>query len=236
MRTGETSSLRRGPVALTVAATVVVTLGVLGAIGVVPTPDPAAAAAARAAVDRRPAVVIASEELATATAALTAVLQQPARDAATPAPVDSDAIPESPDPVEDPEALAADSGEGRRVVYSIHGQRVWLVESDGRVSRTYLVSGRLDRPGPGTYEVYSRSEDAISYDYTETMQYMVRFAQGENAAIGFHDIPVTADGTEVQTNAQLGQPLSAGCVRQSEEDALFLWDWAPVGTTVVVVP
>lgn len=236
MPTSETSSLRRGPTLLTFAAAVVLTLGVLGAVGVVAPPDPAAAAAARAAVDRRPAVVIASEGLASATAALAAVLQQPARDTATPGPVDSDAVPESPEPVEDPEALPADSGTGRRVVYSIHGQRVWLVESDGRVSRTYLVSGRLDRPGPGTYEVYSRSADAISYDYTETMQYMVRFARGENAAIGFHDIPVTADGAEVQTNTQLGQPLSAGCVRQSEEDALFLWDWAPVGTTVVVVP
>lgn len=235
MATVETS-LRRGPALLTAAAAVVVILGLLAAIGVLPAPDPAAAAAARAAVDRRPAVVIASEDLATATVQLAGVLQQPGRDAATPAPVDSAAIPEQPEPVDDPETLPDASGEGRRVVYSIHGQRVWLVESNGRVSRTYPVSGRLDRPGPGTYEVYSRSSEAISYDYAETMDYMVRFARGENAAIGFHDIPVTADGTAVQTNAQLGQPLSAGCVRQSEEDARFLWDWAPVGTTVVVIP
>lgn len=228
--------MRRGPALLTAAATIVVTFGVLGAFGVVPAPDPAAAAAARAAVDRRAPMVIANERLFAATTRLVGVLQQPALDAASPEPVGRADVPEPREAGDDPEALPADSGEGRRVVYSIHGQRVWLVESDGRVSRTYLVSGRLDRPGPGTYKVYSRSENAISYDSAETVQYLVRFANGERAAIGFHDIPVTADGTGVQTNLELGEPLSAGSVRQSEEDALVLWDWAPVGTTVVVVP
>ena len=122
-----------------------------------------------------------------------------------------------------------------RIVYSIHGQRVWLVGSDGVVARTYRVSGRLDRPLPGTYQVYSRSRTTTSYTGDESMEYMVRFAHGERAAIGFHDIPVDASGSEVQTVEQLGEPLSAGCVRQSLEDAIALWDFAPVGTTVVVV-
>lgn len=228
-------SMRRGPALLLATSAIVVTIGALGALGVVPAPDPAAAAAARAAIDRRAPVVIAGENLAGATAQLLAVLQQPALDAASPDAVDPADIPEAPDETDDPEALPADSGEGRRVVYSIHGQRVWLVEPTGRVSHSYPVSGRLDRPGPGTYEVYSRSKNAIGHDSAETMRYLVRFAPGERAAIGFHDIPVTADGAEVQTNLQLGEPLSAGSVRQAEDDALLLWEWAPVGTTVVVV-
>jgi lipoprotein-anchoring transpeptidase ErfK/SrfK len=136
----------------------------------------------------------------------------------------------------DSTALPANSGTGRRAVYAITAQRVWLVEADGRVSRTYRVSGRLDRPGPGTYAVYSKSATAVSYNYTERMQYMIRFAHGQQAAIGFHDIPVDQAGHPVQTEAQLGQPLSAGCVRQAEADAVALWNWAPVGTTVVVLP
>lgn len=229
-------SMRRGPALLMAASAVVVTIGVLGAFGVVPAPDPAAAAAARAAVDRRAPLVIASEDVAAATSQLVEVLQQPALDAAVSDPVDPADVPEAPEAADDPEALPADSGEGRRVVYSIHGQRVWLVESNGRVSHSYPVSGRLDRPDPATYEVYSRTESAISHDASATMRYLVRFAYGESAAIGFHDIPVTADGAEVQTNLQLGEPLSAGSVRQAEDDALLLWEWAPVGTTVVVVP
>ena len=48
-------------------------------------------------------------------------------------------------------ALPADSGTGRRVVFSISEQRVWLVESSEDVSRTYLVSGSVtDNLQPGS--------------------------------------------------------------------------------------
>ena len=57
-----------------------------------------------------------------------------------------------------------------------------------------------------------------------------------SGAIGFHGIPIhVADGTPYQTDAELGTRLSGGCQRQNNLDAKFLWDWANVGTTVVVV-
>ena len=39
----------------------------------------------------------------------------------------------------------------------------------------------------------------------------------------------------MQTRAQLGTPLSHGCIRQKEADAKALWAFAPLGTPVVVV-
>ena len=67
------------------------------------------------------------------------------------------------------------------------------------------------------------------------MEYMVRFAHGARLPVGFHDIPRDRFGREMQTTDDLGGYRSAGCVRQSDEDAIFLWNWAPVGTTVVVL-
>ena len=132
--------------------------------------------------------------------------------------------------------LPANSGTGRRIVFAMADQRVWLVgDEDDAVERTYLVSGSLtDNLHPGTYSVYSKSVDAVGVDDSGTMKYMVRFAHGPNAAIGFHDIPVL-DGAQVQTRDQLGTPQSHGCIRQLRADAKALWDFAPVGTTVVVV-
>jgi hypothetical protein len=132
--------------------------------------------------------------------------------------------------------LPANSGSGRRIVFAMADQRVWLVgDEDDDVERTYLVSGSLtDNLHPGTYSVYSKSEEAVGIDDSGTMKYMVRFAHGPNAAIGFHDIPVL-DGAKVQTVDQLGTPQSHGCIRQLRADAKALWDFAPVGTTVVVV-
>lgn len=139
-----------------------------------------------------------------------------------------------PEPAEPPVPDA--SGEGRRAVFSETEQRVWLVDDDEQVVRTYLVSGSLtDNLQPGTYEVYSRSEDAIGIDDSGTMKWFVRFTQGPTgAAIGFHDIPVD-DGAKVQTKAQLGTEQSHGCIRQRTRDAKKMWDFAPLGTTVVVV-
>jgi len=62
---------------------------------------------------------------------------------------------------------------------------------------------------------------------------MVRFTQGFNDPIGFHSIPLM-DGERMQTRAELGTPLSHGCVRQAFPDARALWRFAPVGTSVVV--
>ena len=184
--------------------------------------------------------------------------QHTARDPATssaPAPTPS---PEVPTPAADQPAVAAapapspsgktepvrvpedppvpeDSGEGKRIVFDQSDQRVWLVEDDEDVVRTYLVSGSLyDNLDPGSYEVYSRSEDAVGIDDSGTMKYFVRFTQGDNgAAIGFHDIPVD-EGAPVQTVAQLGTPQSHGCIRQEREDAIALWEFAPIGTEVTV--
>lgn len=128
-----------------------------------------------------------------------------------------------------------DSGEGRRVVYSEKEQRVWLISEDEEVERSYLVSGSVyDNLHPGTYAVYSRSEQAWGIDDSGTMRWFVRFTQGENAAIGFHDIPID-DGELVQTKDDLGTPTSHGCIRQKSKDARALWDFAPIGTTVVVI-
>jgi lipoprotein-anchoring transpeptidase ErfK/SrfK len=132
-------------------------------------------------------------------------------------------------------ALPAGSGSGKRVVFSQSRQRVWLVTGAKKVMRTYLVSGSLtDNLDPGTYSVYSRSEQAWGIDDSGTMKYFVRFTQGDTgAAIGFHDIPVD-DGHLVQSRAQLGTPQSHGCIRQYRPDAIALWDFAPLDTTVVV--
>jgi hypothetical protein len=133
--------------------------------------------------------------------------------------------------------LPAASGSGRRIVFSQHLQRVWLVGAhDDTVQRTYLVSGSVtDNLQPGSYEVYSRSRWATGIDDSGTMQYFVRFTQGPTgAAIGFHSIP-TKHGTPLQTTAQLGTPQSHGCIRQWKPDAVALWHFAPVGTKVVVV-
>lgn len=133
-------------------------------------------------------------------------------------------------------ALPPNSGTGRRIVYSNSGQRVWLVEANGTIHNSYLVSGRRDTPRPGTYSVFSKSVNAWAGYNGITMKHMVRFTHGRSLAIGFHSIPRDAYGRPLQTEAQLGTYRSSGCIRQRDDLAEALYHWAPVGTTVVVTP
>ena len=206
---------RYGRMAVAATSTSVTALAVLGGVGVLPS--------AAEGPERRPAIETVAD----------------ARDTGVP-PADTggaqtlQGTPTASDAAAGAPGLPERSGQGRRVVFSEGQQRVWLVGGDGEVRHTYLVSGSLyDNLDTGTYEVYSRSEQAWGIDDSGSMKYFVRFAQGDNAAIGFHDIPID-DGERVQTVDELGTPLSHGCIRQRRADAKRLWAFAPLGTKVVV--
>ncbi len=132
--------------------------------------------------------------------------------------------------------LPGKSGTGRRVVYSNKSGQVWVVNADEQVIRTFLVSGRLGVPSPGNYKVFSQSASGYSLELPDVMfRYMTRFAIGPYGGyVGFHEIPVRY-GRPMQTVDQLGQFLSGGCLRSATLDASFIFNWAKVGTPVVVV-
>lgn len=133
--------------------------------------------------------------------------------------------------------LPANSGAGRRLVYERAGQRVWAVADDESIIRSWLVSGsQYDNEVPGTHEVYSRSEMSTAWNGKAWLPMMVRWLKTDIGAIGFHALPLhVEDDTPYQTEAELGTRRSGGCQRQANLDAEFTWDFAQIGTTVVVI-
>ena len=132
--------------------------------------------------------------------------------------------------------LPAHSGSGRRIVYVMgKHEHVWLVEADGRVVRDMPGSGRADWPRAGTYHVFSQSRYSSAPGLT--FAFMTRFAHGRKADIGFHTIPrYNGSGRLTHPVSQLGLPVGhGGCVHLADKDAAYLYRWAHVGTTVVVI-
>jgi len=127
------------------------------------------------------------------------------------------------------------SGSGKRIIYGVEAQRVWLVDENESLVDTYLVSGREETPNIGAYTVFSKSAKAWAGHDGITMNHMVRFTWGRTLAIGFHSIPTFANGNPLQTEEELGTYRSAGCIRQSEAKAAALYNWADVGTAVHVL-
>jgi lipoprotein-anchoring transpeptidase ErfK/SrfK len=231
---------RYGRIAALATSLTVCALAALAGIGVFASGSPPAGASARPASYTQPTQsasppsVTQSDGVGSTDPATT-----PDGPSANPGTASSKTPPRAPSSsATDALALPSDSGTGRRVVFSQHLQRVWLVGSaHDAVQQTYLVSGSVTHNlVPGTYSVYSKSRWAVGVDDSGVMQYFVRFTQGPTgAAIGFHTIP-TKNGVPLQAKAQLGTPQSHGCIRQATPDAIALWDFAPVGTKVVVVP
>lgn len=131
--------------------------------------------------------------------------------------------------------LPADSGTGRRIVFDQSEQRVWLVATDGEVLLSSLVTGSdRDNVRPGVYGVQSRTRYARAYNGSGTFEFFVRFTTGRRAPIGFHSVTVDKQGQLVHARADLGTPSTPGCVELWRTDAEVLWEFAPVGTPVVV--
>ena len=136
-----------------------------------------------------------------------------------------------------PPELPNKSGNGRRVIYKINLQWVWVVDGQNNVVREMPVSGRRGVPTPGEYKVNSQSLRSYSLDFEGVwFNNMTRFALGPAGGnIGFHDIP-KKNGKVMQTEDQLGTFQGSGCIRMSPADAKFIFDFAKPGTKVVVLP
>jgi hypothetical protein len=137
---------------------------------------------------------------------------------------------------DDAPPLPENSGSGRRVVYDRAGQRVWAVRDDGVIIRSWLVSGSTyNNELPGTHEVYSRSDMSTAWNGKAWLPQMIRWLKTERGAIGFHAIPLhVEDNSPYQGDAELGTRLSGGCQRQNNLDAAFMWEFATIGTPVIV--
>lgn len=130
-------------------------------------------------------------------------------------------------PTPEVSALPQGSGSGKRVAYAPAEGRVWLVDEHGKVQRTYTVVPGSLNPPPGRYEVTSRSARGTGGDGV-TIEHVVRFAMVDSVVIGF---------SAARNSSATGQGpgRKTGGIREKLDDGTALWQFAVLGTPVVVV-
>jgi ribosomal protein L24E len=130
--------------------------------------------------------------------------------------------------------LPANSGSGKRIVYSNAQQRIWLVEANEVVSNSFLVSGRHGLPAVGTYHVFAKI--AMEPDGSLMLPWTLKFDPlPSGGVVNLHGIPLDRGGNPIQDDALIGTPQSHGCLRMVQSVAKLVYDWSTVGTTVVVM-
>jgi len=116
--------------------------------------------------------------------------------------------------------------EGKQVIVVLSQQKVYAFEN-GSLVGTFLVSTGLPQwPTPqGEFAIYRKVEKqrmrGADYDLPN-VQWVSYFYR----AYSLH-------GTYWHDN--FGHPMSHGCVNMRNEDAEWLYEWAPVGTSVLVI-
>ncbi|MER6995740.1 hypothetical protein [Streptomyces sp. NPDC000410] len=131
--------------------------------------------------------------------------------------------PRQPAPV----AIPADSGQGRRMVYSLGQQRVWLVDANNGAQRSFTVWPGTLSPAKGSYAVSFRRDKGIGSDGVE-IENIVYFATKSGVSIGFSQ---AVDGSSPKP----APGAQTGGIRLRPADGDAVWTFGTAGTTVTVV-
>jgi len=113
------------------------------------------------------------------------------------------------------------------------GAQVMTIFQDGELLDAYLVSSGLrgmDTP-KGEYRIHNKAKHPWSKKYELYMpNWMAITSDGK---YGIHELPEWPGGYKEGAN-HLGIPVSHGCVRLGVGPAARVWDWAEIGTPVVI--
>jgi hypothetical protein len=128
-----------------------------------------------------------------------------------------------------PVTLPANSGEGKRVVYSVSQKRVWLVDpAQPGQARTFTVQPGTVDPAQGTYTVFSVRKGPYTGSDGKQIKNAVLFTSHAGVIIGFS---AAVDGSTPAADPS----KKTGGIREAVADGQALFDFAPYDTKVVVV-
>lgn len=124
--------------------------------------------------------------------------------------------------------LPAESGTGRRIVYSLSADRVWLVDADDQARRTFEVwPGTVD-PDPGTYTISVRKVSTTGSDGV-AIEHIVYFSVKSGINIAFSNAVDGASPPPAATGTQTGG------IRLDKADGAALWAFGATETRVKVI-
>ena len=125
-----------------------------------------------------------------------------------------------------------------KIIVDIGDQRVYVGKWNGSaykdlVKKFKCSTGKDSTPTPtGTYQAYGRAGGEWYYfkDFNCYAKWATRIVGG----ILFHSVTYSASKRPSGSVSSLGRKASHGCIRLSVEDAKWIYDNCPRGTTVVI--
>ncbi|HET7060160.1 MAG TPA: L,D-transpeptidase [Candidatus Saccharimonadales bacterium] len=141
-----------------------------------------------------------------------------------------------------PKQCAANSFD-KQLIVSVSERHMWACQLHKVVYDTPVVTGMEFLPADltprGTYHIYAKQTDTTltgtdsTGSWSDTVHYWMPFLQNQNGTYGFHDATwrANSDFGNIDPNSK---NASHGCVELPLNASHWIYDWAPVGTTVTV--
>jgi len=127
------------------------------------------------------------------------------------------------------------TGAGKVIDISIGDQTMNVIENYRVINKFPVSTGTWDMPTPiGTFQVQNHILNAYSTPYDLYMPFWM--AVTPDGGYGIHGLPYWqySWGRVYEGVNHLGIRVSHGCIRLSVENAEWLYNWAPQGTTIII--
>jgi lipoprotein-anchoring transpeptidase ErfK/SrfK len=121
----------------------------------------------------------------------------------------------------------------RRIVIDISDQHLYAYEEETLVYDYICSTGIASSPTiTGTFQVLSKEEEAYASSWNLWMPHFIGiYHSGPDFTNGIHGLPTRAG---VLVSWRLGHPASFGCIVIGLDEAATLYEWAELGTLVVI--
>jgi LysM repeat protein len=123
----------------------------------------------------------------------------------------------------------------RRIVVDISDQRLYAYEGEALVYDFPCSTGIASSPTiAGTFQVLSKQEEAYASSWDLWMpHFMGIYRTAPDFTNGIHALPILSSGARLW-EGYLGRPVSYGCIVVGVSEAAALYEWAELGTLVVI--
>ena len=133
----------------------------------------------------------------------------------------------------------------KTVIVSLSKRHMWACEKSNQVKDAPIISGMevtdSTKTPVGTFRIYGKvkdtalsGNDAATGPWRQPVNYWMPYHDNQYGTYGFHDAPwrKNSEFGNIDPNSMNG---SHGCVQLLTDTAAWLYDWAPIGTTVNVI-
>jgi len=124
-------------------------------------------------------------------------------------------------------------GAPKKIIIDLNTQTLSKWQGKVKIDQFLISSGINNSTPKGTFSIVNKIPMVHSKKYDCWLPFWMAFTK--NGKYGFHELPICNSNTpKRQGLEQIGMPSSHGCIRLDLSHAQKLYNWATIGTQIII--